>query len=163
LKSLFRAVDRSWPLGVFLVAGAGAIIGSLLSTDCWTKSHFIGHLDPTTRSVLYGSLATSAGALLGLIIASIAILLTLDENRERVAEMQGLDAWKILNTTLLAAAGFLALDLLVSTIALGVDSGVNGRSGIETAVFALSVIAFCEIVVGGLAFAIVVLNLTRRE
>jgi hypothetical protein len=163
MQGLLRTVDRNWPLGIFVVAALGSVLGSLFSTDCWTKAHLIGRLDPSTRGILYGSLATSAGALLGLTIASIAILLTLDGARPAVAEMQALDAWRILNATLLAAAGFLALDLLVSTVALGLDSGAAGRSGIETAVFAVSIIAFCELVVGGIAFAIVVLNLTHRE
>ena len=64
---------------------------------------------------------------------------------------------------MLAAATFLGLDLLVPTVALGVDSGTNPNAYFEGAALVVSVVAFCELAVGGIAFALVVLNLTKRD
>jgi hypothetical protein len=120
-------------------------------------------LDPSTRTVLYGSIAGSAGALLGLTIASISILLTLDDERPRVKDMQSLPAWRILHITFLTAAGMFALALASSSIALAVDSGRPGIEWLEIAVVVVAATALVELVVAGLAFTIVVLNLTQQQ
>lgn len=156
-------IDRAWPFVIVLVAGGCSLAVQIIWSELSNGPVLIGRLDPGTRGILYGSLATSAAALLGLTIAAIAILLTLDDNRTSVAEMQKLTAWEILNRTLLAAATFLGFDLLVSTVALGVDSGKHTNGYFEGAVLAVSVVAFCELAVGGIAFALVVLNLTGRD
>lgn len=156
-------IDRSWPLVIVLAAGGGSLALQIVWSELSNGPVLIGRLDRGTRGILYGSLATSAAALLGLTIAAIAILLTLDDGRASVAEMQKLTAWEILNRTLLAAATFLGLDLLVSTVALGIDSGTNPNAYFEGTALVVSVVAFCELAVGGIAFALVVLNLTKRD
>jgi hypothetical protein len=156
-------IDHAWPFVIFALAGGGSVALQIVWSQISAKPVLIGRLNPGTRAILYGSLATSAAALLGLTIAAIAILLTLDDGRTKVAEMQKLSAWSILNKTLLAAATFLGVDLLVSTIALGVDSDHGANGYVEGLVLAVSVVAFCELAVGGLAFALVVLNLTRQD
>lgn len=161
-SSIVKGVDRNWPVAIAVGAGFGGLATWIAWSHISAGPILIGRLDPSTRSVLYGSLAGSAGALLGLTIASLAILLTLDETRPSVAAMQSLDAWGILNQTLLAATAFLALDLLLATIAIGVDSARRGESWVEAAVFAVSTAAFCELSVGVTAFGIVVRNVTGR-
>ena len=163
LRRVLRTVDRAWPLGAFVVGCLVSLSISARVTRGWERVDLVGRLDPTTRAILYGSLATSGGALLGLTMASIAILLTLDPARARVADMQSLDAWAILNMTLITAGAFLALVLLVSTVALGVDDRTSGNGILETVVTTVSVVAFAEFAVGGAAFAIVVHNLTSRN
>lgn len=157
-----RTVDRSWPITVFVACAAistGTYIGLVVTSD---EAVLLGRLNAPTRAVFYGSVSATSGALLGLIIASISILLTLDETRERVREMQSIPAWRILHVTLLAAAGFLAITLALSTIALGVDAADGGATRLEIAVFASCIVAFGELIVGGVAFALVVWKLTKR-
>lgn len=161
-RNPLRSIDRTWPLTVLVAVGVSASAAYQLAAAFMTGPVLLQRLEPNIRGILYGSLATSAGALLGLTIASIAILLTLDEKREPVAEMQKLPAWRILNATLLTAATFLALTLLVSTIALGLDATKVGNVAIETAVFATACVAFAELAVGGAAFALIVVKLTHR-
>jgi hypothetical protein len=156
---VWRWLDTHWPLAALLVAGVPVFVGLVVWDVVADGPVFLARVEPTTRATLYGSVASSSGALLGLVIASIAILLTLDERRERVREMQSLRAWRVLNVTLLAAAGFLAATLAASTIALGIDTNSPGCNWVEATVVSLAATAFTELVVGGLAFALVVLNL----
>ncbi len=162
-RSFLSWIDRSWPVVVAIVVGGGVGGGYALAAAESSSPIMIGRLDPGTRGVLYGSIGTSAGALLGLVIAAIAILMTLDPSREAVHEMQSIRAWRILNVTFLVAAAFLAITLVVSTIVLGVDSGKRGIPGLEMAVAAVAAVAFAELAVATAAFAVVVLNITRTS
>jgi multisubunit Na+/H+ antiporter MnhB subunit len=146
------------------LVGGGVATGYAIAGSASKQPVLLARLDPTTRGIFYGSVAGSpgAGALLGLIIASLAILLTLDDARKSVKEMQTISAWRMLNMTLLVAAGCLAVTLALATIALGVDSRVAPNSDLEVAVVAVACLAFSELLIGGLAFAIVVLNIARR-
>lgn len=76
--------------------------------------------------------------------------------------MQAISAWRILNVTLLVAAACMGVTLALATIALGVDSQIAPKPNLEIAVVAIAALAFSELAIGGIAFAIVVLNLTRR-
>jgi hypothetical protein len=159
---VFKTIDRHWPWVLIPFFGGGMALGYSLAAVTSKNPVLIGRLDSTTRGIFYGSIAGSAGALLGLIIASLAILLTLDPSRPTVAEMQRIPAWRILNVTLLVAAACMGITLGLATIALGVDSGEAPNESIEVAVAAMAALAFSELAVGGLAFAVVVLNLARR-
>jgi hypothetical protein len=77
--------------------------------------------------------------------------------------MRSISAWRILNATLLMAAARFAITLALSTITLGVDSAEAPNAALEIAVVAMASLAFSELFVGGIAFAIVVLKLTRRS
>jgi hypothetical protein len=120
----------------------------------------LARLDPDTRTTLYGSLASSAGALLGFTIASLAILFTLDPDRPLVKRAQDHQLWAMLNRTLLVAAASLALVLVTATTALALDNGPEPCLPIEVAVFTLTVIAGLNLLIAGIAFALVVLGTT---
>lgn len=158
---LMTFVDRNWPTLPVPVVGGGVSLGYAIAAESSKPPVLLGRLTETTRGIFYGSVAGSAGALLGLIIASLAVLLTLDASRTAVREMQSISAWRILNRTLLVTAACLALTLALATIALGVDSSSGPNTDLEIAVVSIACLAFVELVVGGVAFAIVVLNLSR--
>lgn len=157
----FTWIDRHWPSTLVVLA-----VGVAVSYQTWAERSpnpiLIGRLDQSTRSILYGSLAGSAGALLGLTIATLAILLTLDDSREAVSEMRQISAWRVMNVTLLFAVGSLGATLALATFALGVDSHPAPNEQLELAVTAVASLAFAELAAGCIAFAIVVLNLTRK-
>lgn len=160
--SILSWIDNNWPLFTFLLVGGGVAAAVSSWTVVADGPVFVAKLNQPTRSVLYGSIGTTAGALLGLTIASLAILLTLDEGRPSVKEMRSLRAWPILHHTFLAAAAFFMLTLALSTLALGIDSGPRGSERLEIAVVTLATVALAELFVAGVAFALVVRNLTRR-
>jgi hypothetical protein len=154
-------IDRHWAVVTIAIVGGGVAASYSIVVSFSKNPALVGKLDVTTRGLLYVSLATSAGALLGLTIASIAILTTLDPARQRVHDMQLLPAWRILHTTFLVAALFLAITLAISTVALGVDSAERPFQTLEIAVVTISSVAYAELVVAGLAFAVVVIQVTR--
>ena len=163
VMGIATTIDRSWPTVLVPVVGGGVALGYEIAAHTSRQEVLLGRLDSTTRGILYGSVAGSAAALLGLVIASLAILLTLDESRPAVRDMQSITAWRILNLTLLVSAACLAVTLALATIALGVDSGHGVHRDLEVAVVAIASLAFAELSAGGLAFSIVVLNLTRKK
>jgi hypothetical protein len=153
-------IDRHWPWVLVVVVGGGVGLGSQAWADTSQQPILIGRLNQTTRAILYGSLAGSAGALLGLTLATLAILLTLDEGRTIVKEMRAISAWRTMNVTLLFAVACLGATLAMATVALGVDARPLPNEDLEVAVLTASCLAFAELLVGAVAFAIVVLNLT---
>ena len=156
-------LDHHWPSAIALLVGGGTGASYAIAASQSRSPIVLGRLAPGTRSILYGSIATSAAALFGLVIAAIAILTTVDSARPEVKEMRALPAWRLLHITFLAAAGFLASTLLLSTLALGVDSSVDGSPELEMAVVAIAAVAFAELAIATAAFSVVILNLTRKS
>lgn len=158
MSGAFRSVDRHWPsvlwfVGIGLVGGGYALWTYLAEND-----PLLARLEADTRTTLYGSLSSSAGALLGFTIAALAILFTLDPSRPLVARAQAHQLWTTLNKTLLAAAAALAVLLVAATTALAIDASREPCLWIEGVVFTISVVALLELVVAGFAFALVVIT-----
>jgi len=158
---LGNAVDRHWTPVIW---GAGVVIvggGYALWTAFAKHDPLLARLEPSTRTALYSSIASSAGALLGFTVAALAILFTLDPSRPLVERAQKHQLWQMLNKTLLATAASLALVLIASTTALAIDSHTKPCVVAQAFVFTLTVIATGELLVAGIAFALVVLGTTR--
>lgn len=155
-----KLIDQPVVSFVALTIGTAASYEAVVEFS--RRPALLSRLDPTTRSVLYGSLAGSAGALLGLTLATVAILLTLDNSRTVVREMQSLPAWRTMVATLLVTIGGLGVTLAVSTISLALDAAKFGREHLEAAVAGIAVGSFGELAIACTAFAIVVMNVARR-
>jgi hypothetical protein len=150
-------VDRHWAFAVSLGLGGAIAAAYAIWTELAKHDPLLARLSPSTRTSLYESVASSSGALLGFSIAALAILFTLDPARPLVRRAQEHQLWGMLNKTLLVAAGSLALTLVASTVALAIDGHTQPRVPIELVVFTLTVVAFLELTIAGIAFALIVL------
>lgn len=135
--------------------GGGVLLTYLLLVQFTDEAVLIGRVEPGTRRDLYMSLAGTSGALLGFVITSLAILLALP-NATAIDRLRTFRAWPLLTQTLLVAAAFFAAALVFSTLGIALDTGVVGCLWLEIPVFTLVVIAGAELLVGGVAFAMVI-------
>jgi len=112
-----------WPSVTLALPAAFAVLE-------WSL-RWLGHpIDLSTvnyshRGLIYSALAGTAGGLLGLVLATLAILLALPD-RPIIKKLRGFSGWRSLEYTLLASALDLFLTLVLSLVALGWDSGALG-------------------------------------
>lgn len=118
----------------------------------------LGTLTPEARTDLYGSLAATAGALLGFIVASLSILISLPSS-DTVKQVRARKAWPLLLKALLASAALLAGLLVTASAALAIDRAKTPCVAVELVVEGVTLAAAIQLAVAGAAFAIVVLRI----
>jgi hypothetical protein len=97
---------------------------------------FARTLDADRRSALYGSLAGTSGALLGFVLAALAILVALPST-ERVEALWDHPKWPRLPGAYLRAAWALLATLVLCTLGIAVDSATHPREPYEGVTVAL--------------------------
>ena len=103
-----------WPSGLGVAAAVLAV--EIVASDKTLMQRF----PSATRSGLYISLTATAAALLGFVLAGLAILIALPSG-ERLTQLQKNEDWsRVPGTFLRAAVGLLAL-LILATVALAAD------------------------------------------
>jgi len=153
-----RWLDRHWWVFIFAIF-AGSEIGLAVWERLSSGPILLARADTGDRGDIYSSLSTTSGALLGFTIAAVAVLITLGPASGRSAREANLDsARRRLVQVLLTTATFLGLALALSTVALGVDRGSAGRQWIEHLVLASAVASAIGLAIGGLGFALAVLE-----
>lgn len=93
-------------------------------------------LNEETRSALYGSLAGTSGALLGFVLAALAILVALPST-ERLQALQDHPEWKRVPSSYFRASRALLAVLVLATVGIALDSAQEPK----TVYGALTVIA----------------------
>lgn len=161
VRGFLATLDRRWPSVTFVIVTASVGGGSSLWSALTEPDPLIARLEAQVRRDVYGSLAGSSGALLGFSIASLAVLLALDQDRPAVARMRALPAWSLLNRTLLVAGGLLGLTLVLSTVGIAYDGGATPHVAFEIITVTAASTAFAELAVGGAALALVISNAVR--
>jgi hypothetical protein len=97
------------------------VVGFLVITGA---AQFDSDFSPTVRGQLYGSLAATAGALLGFTLAALAILVALPSG-DRMEILRAHHSWqRVPGSYFRAAAGLLAA-VIVCTLGIGVDAAVQ--------------------------------------
>jgi hypothetical protein len=112
-------------------------------------------LEAADRKSLYEIVTTFTGALLGFMIAALAILVSLDPARPIVQELRRGESFSLLVVNMLAAILFLFL-LTVSGIGGRVfDDAKHGSDVFETVYEVLLVVSVLEFALAGFYFAVV--------
>jgi len=117
----------------------------------------LGVIDPDRRALVYTALTGVAGGLLGLILATLAILLALPD-REVTKRLRRFAGWRALEYTLLATAFNLFLVLILGALGLALDAWIIGVLAMALAGGAL----FGLLISGGL-FALLLANIERED
>lgn len=152
---MLRFLDRHPTPFVTGIFGGGALLAYLVLDYFSDGAVLIGRIEPGARRDLYISLAGTSGALLGFVITSLSILLALPSGKA-VDRLRTFGAWRLLTQTLLVAAGLLAGVLVFSTLGIPLDGDTSGCLWLEIPTFALVLAAGAELLVGGIAFAMVI-------
>jgi hypothetical protein len=118
----------------------------VLVVELWSSDkNLAGSFPATTRSGLYVSLTATAAALLGFVLAGLAILIALPTG-DRLTQLQKNNAWeRIPGTFLRAAVGLLAM-LVIATLALGIDLADAPRSYLEVPLAGIAVVTLERVV-----------------
>lgn len=127
---------------VELVAVLLLVGGFLLAT---TASNFEETFKDARRGQLYGSLAGTAGALLGFVLAALSILVALPST-ERIEALRKHHSWPRVPSSYFRAARALLYALVLCTLGIALDSAKNAWVEYEAAVVAILALALVRVV-----------------
>lgn len=108
-------------------------------------SNFDETLKEGRRGQLYGSLAGTAGALLGFVLAALSILVALPST-ERIEALRNHPSWPRVPSSYFRAAGALLLVLILCTLGIPLDSAKTPWVEYEVAVVAALAWALARVV-----------------
>lgn len=128
-----------------LTTASAAIIAALGPALYVSKSSLAGSFPAAARSGLYISLTATTAALLGFVLAGLAILIALPTG-DRLDQLQGNENWGRIPGTFVRAAAALLASLFLATLALGVDLAVTPRLYVELPLVGLTMIALVRVI-----------------
>jgi drug/metabolite transporter (DMT)-like permease len=147
-----------WPSAILVMVGV-LVVGLSAS-----NKNLAGSFPAATRSGLYISLTATAAALLGFVLAGLAILIALPTG-ERLTQLQKNNEWeRIPGTFLRAAVGLLAM-LVLASLALGADLADMPRLYLEVPLAGIAVVTLERVVatVVALEAVLAVINADLRS
>jgi uncharacterized membrane protein YedE/YeeE len=134
------AIDHRGKLDLLVpLVLVGAYVASARSKS------FDAVLAPATRSSLYGSLATTTGALLGFALTALAILIALPST-ERLEALRRHPKWPRVPSAFFRAAGALLVALVLCTLGIVLDAGACPAQAYEAVAVAAVALALVRVV-----------------
>jgi len=106
---------------------------------------FASVLAPPARASLYGSLATTSGALLGFTLTALAILIALPST-ERLEALRRHNKWERVPRSFFRAAWALLLALILCTLGITLDAGSVPAQAYEAIAVATLALALIRVV-----------------
>lgn len=158
----FRWKDRNlWsvPVLTFLVSGAASGVWSVESS----KPVLLAATQPATRQAVYSSLTGSASAFFGTALAVVAILVVFP----RLSETGTEQAFALARTrtvgVMLTSTWFMAMVVVLATIAIAADVKPIGNSVVATLTEASGCASVTGLLAGGLGLALIIVERSRRQ
>jgi hypothetical protein len=144
------AAVRKFAANVFLdhrTKAEAAVVVVLLATFLLSTgaSNFDKTLDAEMRSRLYDPLSAATGALLGFVLAALAVLVALPST-ERIEKLQGHPRWHLVPSAYFRAARALLASLVVCLLGLPLDSGKDPWVFYEGVAVVLLALALARVV-----------------
>lgn len=132
-----------------------------LALRVWAFLHagplLLARAEPDARLALYGQLAASAVAVLGISLTVLAILLALPD-RPAITDIRASDTWPRLKGLLMAIAALSLVALVSAQAGAAVDNGHSGCEAIEQVTLAAALATVVAMVVAGVTFWLVLRN-----
>ena len=114
----------------------------------------LARADPAQRVTIYGQIAGSAVATLGIALTVLAILLALPD-RPAINDIRESDTWPRLRGLLLTIALLALITLVAAHLGAAIDNAADGREWLEQVMLASAVPAALAFLVAGLTFWLV--------
>jgi len=156
-----RWIDRNlWsvPVLVFMATWAGFGLWSAAST----KPVLLAAAQPAARQAVYSSLTGSASAFFASTLAVVAILVVFPRlTATGTEQVLALTRTRTVGV-LLTSSWFMAMVVVVATIALAVDSKPTGNSVLTTLIEASGCASMTGLIVGGFGLALIIVERSRR-
>jgi len=131
-----------------------AVVG-FVGLHAWGVVHdgplLLARADPQKRIEIYGQLAATAVAVLGISLTVLAILVALPE-RPAVAEIRRSDTWPRLQGLLLTIALLALICVLSAHLGSAIDDGPPGHEWLEQILLSCAVVGVLALVVAGVTF-----------
>lgn len=141
--------------GLVALAFAAVVFVAL---QVWSALHdgplLLARADPHSRLEIYGQIAASAVAILGISLTVLAILLALPD-RPAISDIRESDTWPRLRGLLLVVALLAFIGLVSAQIGAGVDNQKAGCEALEHVVIASSTATVVAMGVAGVTFWLV--------
>jgi hypothetical protein len=138
-------------------------VAVFLGLHVWAAIHdgplLLSRADPERRLALYGQLAATAVAVLGISLTVLAILLALPE-RPAIADIRESDTWPRLRGLLLTIAVLALAALVAAHLGSAIDDTRTGREWLEQILLACVFVTVLALLAAGLTFWLV---LTRAD
>ncbi len=125
-------------------------VWSLLDND----PVLLARADPDQRVTIYGQVAGSAVATLGIALTVLAILIALPD-RPVINDIRKSDTWPRLRGLLLTIALLALIALVTGHVGAGIDNANDGRESLEQVMLASVASAVLALLVAGLTFWLV--------
>lgn len=122
----------------------------------------LARADPEQRLAIYGDLANTAVAVLGIALTVLTILLALPD-RPVVKSIQRSDTWPRLKGLLMVTALLALVALVSSHLATAIDTASEGREWLVQLILASSLATLLAMVVAGLTFWLVLVKIDEPE
>jgi hypothetical protein len=155
VKAVDWADDR--PVSAMLVLA----VVTFVALRVWSFLHagplLLARAEPDARLALYGQLAASAVAILGISLTVLAILLALPD-RPAITDIRDSDTWPRLKGLLMAVASLSLVTLVSAQAGAAVDNGRSGREAIEQIALASALATVVAMVVAGVTFWLLLRN-----
>jgi len=129
--------------GKIEAAGIAVVIAAFLLTA--SATNFDATLNDSRRGQLYGSLAGTAGALLGFVLAALAILVALPST-ERLKALQSHRSWPRVTSSYFRAARALLYALVLCTMGIALDSATKPWLLYEVAAVGILALALVRVI-----------------
>lgn len=117
---------------------------------CTGAHNFDATLDLEMRASLYNALSTTAGTLLGFVLAALAVLVALPSS-ERIVKLQAHPGWHLIPSTYFRASRALLVALVLCLLGLPLDSGDDPWIAYEVAVVLTLSLALIRVMAAGVA------------
>jgi hypothetical protein len=148
---------------LIILTAAALVSGIVEHATLGAPSPLLARLSPLARLDLYKQVAPMAATGLGFLVASVAILVSLDPTRKIVCELRTGEAFRLLVANLLAACLWL-LVLALLALAGWMCSASLGRSGTFMTVFeVIGYAAVAELLLGGSFFGLVTYKVAKYD
>jgi hypothetical protein len=152
VKRLMGHADR-YPATFLLGSTVSLYFGLLAWSHFDHEQILLSRAKPDHRVEIYGQFATSAVALLGVVLTVLAILLALPD-RPILQDLRNGGAWPRIQSTLLAAALLCLVTLVTAHLGDAIDNATRGRTWLSMLMLATATTSVIAILTGGGVFAL---------
>lgn len=157
---LFRSTLR-YPAGILLAAIIVVVVGEHVVLADPTPA--LARLNDDDQIEFYKQIAPIAGTALGFLVASVAILVSLDPKRRIVDELRRGEAFSLLIANLLAACLWLLLLSILALVGWTFHASVGGCDVFQSIFEVIGYAAVIEMLIGGFFFGLVTYKVAKHD
>lgn len=140
-----------------LVVALALFVGFRIWSCLSSEPILLAQVEPRLRTAIYGQIAGSAVAILGISLTVLAILIALPD-RPVINDIRASDTWPLLRGLLLTIGLLALLTMMAAHFATAVDHEPVGNESLEQLMLAAGLAAVLALLVAGGTFALLLVR-----